>query len=90
MQTIKGTKAYYKLLKSFDSVLSDYTITDEDKKEYKVGEKRIYAPNFIYVKNGKVVRLEEGISDKQTNPNEELTLNILKDEEKLFNKFFKD
>ena len=83
-----GTKEYTKLLKAFDSLLSDYTLTDNNKKEVKVGEKRIYAPNFIYVSEGKAVKMTEGISDKQKDSNQELSDEILDDEEKLFKEFF--
>ena len=83
-----GTKEYTKLLKAFDSLLSDYTLTDNNKKEVKVGEKRIYAPNFIYVSEGKAVKMTEGISDKQKDSNQELSDEILADEEKLFKEFF--
>ena len=83
-----GTDTYNKLLKEFDSLLSDYTLTDNNKNEVKVGEKRIYAPNFIYVNNGKAVKMTEGISDKQKDAFEELSDEILDDEEKLFKKFF--
>lgn len=84
-----GTKEYKKLLKVFDSVLSDYTLTDEDGNKVEVGEKRIYAPNFFYVKKGKVMSKIEGISEKQKDPREKLTDKILADEEKIFNEFFK-
>ena len=83
-----GTDTYNKLLKEFDSLLSDYTLTDNNKNEVKVGEKRIYAPNFIYVNNGKAVKMTEGISDKQKDAFEELSDEILDDEEKLFKEFF--
>ena len=83
-----GTKAYKKLLKAFDKVLSDYTLADENGNKIEVGEKRIYAPNFFYIKNGKVVKLVEGISDKQKDSREELTDEILADEENIFSEFF--
>ena len=83
-----GTDTYNKLLKEFDSLLSDYTLTDNNKKEVKVGEKRIYAPNFIYVSEGKSVKMTEGISDKQKDSYQELSDEILDDEEKLFKDFF--
>ena len=85
----KGTEEYYKLLEYFDNVLSEYTLTNSDGIKINVGEKRIYAPNFIYVENGKAVRFTEGISKKQTDSREELTSAILKDEEELFEQFFK-
>ena len=85
-----GTEEYSKLLKKLDNVLSDYTLTNSKNKKVKVGEKRIYAPNFIYIKDGKAVKFTEGISEKQEDPFEELSEEILKDEEKLFNDFFEN
>ena len=89
-KTIDGTDEYYKLIQYFDGLLSDYTLTDEEGNKTSVGEKRIFAPNFIYVKDGKPVRLVEGISDKQNDSRGELTKEILKDEEDIFNEFFSD
>ncbi len=88
VKTSSGTKEYQKLIKTFDSVLSDYTLTDEDGNKVEVGEKRIYAPNYFYIKKGKVVEKIEGISDKQKDPREKLTDEILSDEEKIFKEFF--
>ena len=85
-----GTEEYTKLLEKLGSVLDDYTIKTSDKKKVKVNEKRIYAPNFIYIKDGKAVKLTEGISEKQEDGFAELTEEILKDEEDLFNEFFKN
>ena len=84
-----GTKAYKELLKKFDKVLKDYTIKDEDEKEIEVGEKRIYAPNNFYIENGKVKKMIEGISEKQKDPYEKLTDEILEDEEEQFEDLFK-
>lgn len=83
-----GTTEYYKLLEAFDNVLNEYSYTHSDGREDTFGEKRIYAPNFIYVKDGKSVKMTEGISDKQSGARDELTEEILKDEEKLFTEFF--
>lgn len=85
----EGSKAYPKLLKYLDSVLSDYTLKDKDGKEVNVGEKRIFLPNFVAVVKGEAKELIEGISEKQTKANDELTDEILKDEQKTFNTFFK-
>ena len=84
----KGTKEYKKLLKYFDNVLKDYTLSDSDDNTVSVGEKRIYAPNFIYIKNGKAVKLIEGTSDLQKDANAKLTKDMLKDEEKQFKTLF--
>ena len=83
-----GTKEYERILKYFDSVLSDYTLTDEDGNTVQTGEKRIFAPNFFYIEKGKVQNMISGISEKQKDSREELTDAILQDEEKQFRNFF--
>ena len=75
----EGTKGYYDLLKSMDSVLEEYTLLDDNEKEIKAGEKRVYAPNVIGVVNGKADKITTGISDKQTDSYMELTDEIKKD-----------
>lgn len=85
----EGTDDYYKLLELLDNVLSDYSLKDKDGNVVSVNEKRIYAPNFIYIENGKAVKLVSGISSKQTDSRGELTDEILEDQENIFNKFFK-
>lgn len=87
-KTKNGTDTYYKLLKKFDNVLEDYTLTDDSSHEVNVGEKRIFAPNFIYVENGKAKRSTTGISDKQSSSSDKLSKDILRDESKAFDKFF--
>ncbi len=84
----EGGKGYQELLTYFDSLLSDYVLTDEDGKEISVGEKRIFAPNFIYVEKGKAIKLVEGISKKQKSSTDKLTEEILKDEEEQFEELF--
>ena len=42
-------KGCFNVKEVFDSVLSDYTITDSEGNKVATGEKRIYAPNYIYV-----------------------------------------
>ncbi len=83
-----ATDDYYTLLKKFNNLLSDYILKSSDGKEVKVGEKRIFAPNFIYVDGGVAKKLVEGISNKQNDSREELTEEMLKDEENIFNDFF--
>lgn len=84
----EGAKEYQELLKAFDKVLSNYTLTTKKGKKVKVGEKRIFLPTFIYVEEGKTIELVEGQSDKQEGSRDELTDEILADEEKTFEKFF--
>ena len=85
-----GTKEYYKLLEKFDNLLEDYTLTTDDGEEVKVGEKRIFAPDFIYVENGVAKRITSATSENQKNADAKLTKEILKDEEKSFDNFFKN
>lgn len=85
-----GTKEYYKLLEKFDNLLEDYTLTTDDGEEVKVGEKRIFAPDFIYVENGVAKRITSATSEKQKDADAKLTQEILKDEENSFNDFFKN
>ena len=56
-QINKGSKSYYELL----DYLRDYELTDSDGKTYSTGEKRIYMPFFITIKNGGIVEAK-GIS----------------------------
>ena len=83
VKSVSGTESYAKLLEYFDSVLKEYKVGDVS-----TNEKRIFAPNFFYVENGKVVKMTSGISDKQTDSRGELTDEILTDEESLFKEFF--
>ncbi len=50
----KGSKGYFKLLEALEEYLTDYTIELGDE-VYEVGEKRIFAPTVIFVKEGKVL-----------------------------------
>lgn len=83
-----GISAYSKLLTYFDALLRDYTLTDASGNVIEVGEKRIYAPNYVYVEKGVIKKLVTGISDKQTDSRGELTPEILADEEEIFSDFF--
>lgn len=82
--TKKGDKHYLELLKKLDNVLTDYTLTDDDNKEVKTGEKRIYAPNVVAVVNGKAEDLESGISKKEKDPYMKLTEAMNKESTKKF------
>lgn len=84
----KGTDAYYKLLSYFDGILEDYTLTDENKNIIKIDEKRIFAPSFIFVRNGNAEKLVQGISEKQKSFNSDLTEEIIEDEKEIFDNFY--
>ena len=84
----KGTEAYYKLLEYFDTLLEDYTLTDDNDNIVKVGEKRLFAPNFISIENGNAKELVQGISQKQESYNSELTEEVKNEEKEIFDKFY--
>lgn len=84
----EGGPGYKNLLNYFDDILEDYTLTDKDGNKVSVGEKRIFAPTFIYVEKGESISLTTGISEKQSDARGELSNEILKEEETQFNKFF--
>ena len=86
--SVEGTESYKKLLEYFGDFLADYTLSDADGNSVEVGEKRIFAPNFVYIEKGKAEKLITGISSKLASPLDELTEEILKDEEEAFENFF--
>lgn len=60
VEKVKEEKeGYYELLNSLDSVLDPYVLTS-DGKTYEVGEKRIYVPFVVFVKDGKIVNTHLG------------------------------
>lgn len=69
---IKGTKEYFELLKVLDEYLSEYVI-ELDGKLYEVGEKRLYAPSVIFVKNGYVTHIQVSTVETHIDPYKTLT-----------------
>lgn len=51
----EGTEEYKKMLTILDSILDNYEIEDENGNTINIGEKRIYVPLVIGVKDGKIV-----------------------------------
>lgn len=87
-KTAEGTETYNKLLEKFDALLEYYTI-NTDGVISNIGEKRIFAPTFIYVKKGEATRMTTGTPEELTDPRGELTKEILDKEVSMFNDFFK-
>lgn len=83
-----GTSAYKKLLTAFDSLLNEYTLTTESGEKVSVNEKRIMAPSYIYVKEGKAIKLTEGIAPSQATANQEMTKEMIEESTKLFRELF--
>lgn len=68
VKTIKeADPKYYELLKKLDKYLDDYTVT-KDEIEYSLGEKRIYVPMVVFVKNGEVIGVHSDTVSSQTDP----------------------
>ena len=51
----KGTVGYKKLLEALEEYLDDYNVNDKDGNSIFTGEKRIYVPLVIFVRNGKII-----------------------------------
>lgn len=66
--TKEGTEGYKKLLTRLDAVLNEYVLEDLNGNEVKTGEKRIYVPLVVFVREGKVVGIHSDTVSSQTNP----------------------
>ena len=84
----KGSEAYSQLLKSFDHLLSEYTLSDEEGNSVDIMEKRIFAPNFIFVRDGYAEELVQKVSSKQENFNMKLNEEIVQEEKDIFDYFY--
>lgn len=63
-----GNEIYSFLLEKLDKFLEDYSVTDNNGKSVKTGEKRVYAPTVVFIKEGEVKRVIEGTVDSQKDP----------------------
>lgn len=99
VRTTEGTDSYYTLLNKLANVLDDYKplkyeLKQKNKKKkvitVEIGEKRIYAPNVVLVKNGTPLLMTTGISDKLTDPYMELTDEMKNYAKNEFGKLFEE
>ena len=88
-QTKEATDAYKKILEATNDFVQDYTI-DKDGKTYNVGVKRIFGGDHFYFKDGKAVKYMTLRSEKLAGSFDELTDEVLKDQEEVFTNFFKN
>ena len=87
VRTEEGTAAYTRLLELLEPVLSDYLLTDDAGIPISTGEKRIYAPNYVAIVDGKPVALAKE-SELQADPYAELAEEAAADLEQQFENLF--
>ena len=66
--TNEGDRLYDDLLEVLDDILDPYTITDDNGEVIDLGEKRLYVPMVLFVKNGEVVSYHLSTVDSQEDP----------------------
>ena len=64
----EGTEFYSFLLEKLDKFLTEYGIYDNNNKLVDTGEKRLYAPTVVFIKDGVVKEIIEGTVDSQNDP----------------------
>jgi len=64
----EGSSDYKKLLEIFNEYLDDYYVKDNQGNEIFTGEKRIYVPMVIFVREGDVIGIHIDTVESQTNP----------------------
>lgn len=83
-----GSESYYKLLDKLKDYLRDYELKDKDGKAYPTGEKRIYMPFFITIRNGSIVEAK-GISRTLEDGQNKYSEMTDKQYDELYNEFYK-
>ncbi len=68
IETQKAKKGYQELLDALDSILEEYTLTDKEGNTVSTGEKRIYVPLVVFVKDGQIVAHHSATVDSQKDP----------------------
>lgn len=74
---IEGDDSYQDLLNALEPILDDYILTDDSGVEINTGEKRIYVPLVIFVRDGEIIDYHADTVSTQDDPYVSLT-----DEEK--------
>ena len=71
--TTEGTSNYYKILDVLKKELDDYVLTTKSGKKINTGEKRLYAPTVVAVRDGKITGIHVGTLDSQKSGYDALT-----------------
>ena len=88
-KTRDANPEYVKILNAVKDFAQDYTI-DKDGNTYNVGVKRLFGGDHFYFKDGKCEKYMSLRSDKLAGSFDPLTEEVLKDQEEVFTKFFKN
>ena len=87
VKTKEATAEYIKILEAVKDYAQDYTITKDDK-TYDVNTKRIFGGDHFYFENGICKKYVSLRSEKLAGAFDELTTEVLKDQETNFSNFF--
>lgn len=89
-KTKDASDSYYEVLLALANELNDYVLTTDTDKKVNTGEKRLYAPTVVAVKNGVVVGFHEGTYEDHELDEENHLSDLTKDQEKdLLNEYTK-
>ena len=88
MMVKEAHKGYDELVDRLSTVLDDYILQDSEGNEVNTGQKRIYAPNFVVVKDGQPLVKIDGTSSLQKDPYEELSVEMIDDMQNIFKSAF--
>ncbi len=87
VKTKEATEGYKVLYEAVKDFIQDYTIT-KDGKEYNVGVKKVYGGDHFYFNKGKCERYTSLRVPSLEKATDELTKEVLDEQEKLFTDFF--
>ncbi len=87
VKTKESTEEYAKILEAVKDFAQDYVLT-KDEKTYETGTKRIMGGDHFYFENGVCKKYVTLRSPKLANAFDELTKEVLDDQEKSFKEFF--
>lgn len=65
---VEAKEGYDDLLEALDSILDDYTLSGKDGNTVSTGEKRIYVPIVIFVRDGEIISYHNDTLPSQTDP----------------------
>lgn len=81
-KTKDADESYYEILLSLANELDDYVLTTDAGKKVNTGEKRLYAPTVVAVKNGVVVGFHQGTYEGHELDKDNHLADLTKEQEK--------